>query len=92
MNSNSFYKIRIEYRHSHQWSWNDPNKSYLRLVWAQEVIRKETKPGGPRYDPFGIRKNTIISSTITEKASFGMMDSGGGGDLEINGEWLTIIR
>jgi len=45
MNTEYFYKIKIEYSHSVSRQWNDPNKSFLRLVWAQEVIKRDTRPG-----------------------------------------------
>lgn len=101
MNANTFYKIKIEYRHCCHWSWTDPNKSYLKLLWRMETKQKEEAPGIiARRDRFGVRrmggKISIMggggTTTIINRNSIAYLDSGFGGDgIEFDNDWASLI-
>jgi len=37
MSPGNFYRIKIEYKHYLSWFYKNSNKSYLHLVWAQDI-------------------------------------------------------
>ena len=83
LNIDSFYRIKIEYKHSCNWKFKD-KRSYLSLNWAMEVVKKETRPRKNKYDRWGGGgSSTLGSSTlITRRRGYALLDSGfGGGDI-----------
>ena len=94
LNIDSFYRIKIEYKHSCNWKFKD-KRSYLSLNWAMEVVKKETRPRKNKYDRWGGGgSSTLGSSTlITRRRGYALLDSGfGGGDIQMNADWLKIIQ